>query len=434
MLELMHKHRDDVAGVPFLFLTPTRRPISRPSSRASSRVNTSAPSSPLAHSVSFRRPHTPATSPLAGLTQPSYMSPKSDYSPSSSPILMHAHVAVQYTASLPASPISSPRLLNAKAHEFRPIPRPLSAASSNPGALGALLRADTPSPDLWSHNSPRLPSNLAIAAPLLPDQSLSSRSATPLRSSTQPPEEEDVDDAFDPFAASLVNNFNNITISDFDSHQWPHPDSLEQQQQQQPHYYPGYPMDDASPDMLPPPVDGEDGTILTDGMTPFDVLSSVFGSTLAPSELEEALAVNGFDFDRAMAWLIDKALPSAQSPQPRPMVANKFTTIGRDASMRGGRAFVPTSPPGRGAPRYGNNNGRPPPNPNRVCRYFVAGECLRADCRFRCAASHSIHFFLANSRDLVMILNAPYVASGSGACAPRTRLANSCTICRKMSI
>ncbi|KAF9541038.1 hypothetical protein CPC08DRAFT_467784 [Agrocybe pediades] len=37
----------------------------------------------------------------------------------------------QFTVSLPASPLSSPRL-NAKADEFRPIPRPLSAAATHP--------------------------------------------------------------------------------------------------------------------------------------------------------------------------------------------------------------------------------------------------------------------------------------------------------------
>ena len=54
----------------------------------------------------------------------------------------------QFAASLPASPLSSPRLLNAKVHEFKPIRCPLSSSSSNPGSL-ASLRADTPSPDLW---------------------------------------------------------------------------------------------------------------------------------------------------------------------------------------------------------------------------------------------------------------------------------------------
>lgn len=92
MLDLMHKHRDDIDNVPFLFLTPTRRPISRPSSRASThsarlipnRPDTpnSAPSSPLA--MIFRRPHTPVTSPLGTQGQSSsYITARSE-SPTSS--------------------------------------------------------------------------------------------------------------------------------------------------------------------------------------------------------------------------------------------------------------------------------------------------------------------------------------------------------------
>jgi hypothetical protein len=119
VLDLMHKHRDDIAGVPFLFLTPTRRPISRPSSRASTnsaRLHPARPDTPLSAPPSplvnvFRRPHTPATSPLAPMA-----STKSDYSPSSSPVLAYAQA--QFTASLPGSPLSSPRLLNAKASEW----------------------------------------------------------------------------------------------------------------------------------------------------------------------------------------------------------------------------------------------------------------------------------------------------------------------------
>lgn len=402
----MHKHRDDVAGVPFLFLTPTRRPISRPSSRASTnsarlypaRPDTpnSAPNSPLAQI--FRRPHTPATSPLAGgLAQPSsYMSAKSDYSPSSSPILSHAqaaHVHAQFTASLPASPISSPRLLSAKASEFRPIPRPLSAASSNPVSL---LRSDTPSPDMWAHNSPRATSNLAIAAPLIPDQSLLSRSLTPsssLRASSHLVDDDD-NDPFDPFASdTLPKSFHSITISDFDNTPWPtspassDPRSLDSQSHFQMAY--GYPAPDPNgqyPSEGQPENEADDAAVLTDGMSPFDVLSSVFGSTLAPSELEDALAANGYDFERAMAWLVDRALPvpPQSSPQNRiQAMGGRVTLIGRDAATRGnGKGYPPTSPPGRGAPRYAN--GRSAPGGNRVCRYFVAGECLRADCRFRC--------------------------------------------------
>ncbi|KAF8972628.1 hypothetical protein BDZ97DRAFT_1901162 [Flammula alnicola] len=357
VLDLMHKHRDDIAGVPFLFLTPTRRPISRPSSRASTNSSrlyparpdtpSSAPASPLV-SI-FRRPHTPATSPLAPMG-----STKSDYSPSSSPVLAYAQTAqAQFTASLPASPISSPRLLNAKASEFRPIPRPLSAAASHPS--GSLLRADTPSPDLWSHNSPRATSNLAIAAPLIADQSSLTRSATPsssLRSSHRPKDEDDEDDPFDPFASIPIPSFHSITISDFDTYDT-NPWSTSPPSSDLSQYPMGYSY--GSPDLngqVPEPESEEASAALTDGMTPFDVLSSVFGSTLAPSELEEALAANGFDFD--------------------------LTLVSREG-MPGARGGPPNGN-GRPAPRY--VNGRPVPGGNRVCRYFVAGECLRADCRF----------------------------------------------------
>ncbi|KAF9523063.1 hypothetical protein CPB83DRAFT_776084 [Crepidotus variabilis] len=431
VLDLMHKHRDDVAGVPFLYLTPTRRPISRPSSRASSHSTrlhaarpdtpTSAPSSPLVHV--FRRPHTPVTSPLAPLGS---STAKSDYSPSSSPVLSHATVTTQaqWTASLPASPISSPRLLSAKASEFRPIPRPLSAAATH--SAGFLLRADTPSPspDLWAHNSPRATSNLAIAAPLIAESSPSSRPGTPssvigvggsLRSNRGLKDDlDEEDDPFDPFASNPLSTFHSITISDFDtfdSHPWPATGDPNAYPGHYPASYgPGYAVSDMNGQVVPGAdgvaVNPEDAAaMLTDGMTPFDVLSSVFGSTLAPSELEEALAVNSYDFDHAMAWLIDRTLPPGGMPSP-PAAAvqggpggriqnmgGRVNVVSREAmgSLRGGAPINENGTGIRGgfgaqaqaaqrAPRY--VNGRPVPSGNRVCRYFVAGECLRADCRF----------------------------------------------------
>ncbi|EMD39041.1 hypothetical protein CERSUDRAFT_81811 [Gelatoporia subvermispora B] len=370
VLDLMHKHRDDVDNVPFLFLTPTRRPISRPSSRASNTSRTltnrpdtpqSAPSSPLA--MIFRRPHTPITSPLGAQAQAnSYMSARSE-SPNLSPIIGPQH----YATSLPASPISSPRLLNAKASEFKPIPRPLSAASSNPGSLAA-LRDQTPSPDLWSTQN-RPTSKLAIAAPLTPDSALLPRAVTPsssLRSSLRPDEQDEDDDPFDPFrASSIPRSFHPVTSNDLEA---PWSNSGEQ------------PAQDGDPDMDP-----EAAAMLTDGMTPLDVLSSVFGATLAPSELEEALANNGYDFDRAMTWLVDRQmnnpLPNAHQPRMQSM-GRGVTMVSREGGMvRGGRAgFNNMAGPGRNGPRY--VNGRPLPGNNRVCRYFLAGECLRADCRF----------------------------------------------------
>ncbi|KAJ7355541.1 hypothetical protein DFH08DRAFT_912504 [Mycena albidolilacea] len=377
VLDLMHKHHDDEAGVPFLFLTPTRRPISRPSSRASARLRpetpSSAPSSPLA--AVFRRPHTPLTSPLGPVTATSYatsyMTAKSEYSPQSSPVLTHAP---QFTASLPASPLSSPRLLNAKATEFKPIPRPLSAASSNPAGL----RAETPSPDMWSHSPLR--SNLAIAAPLIPERSLTPSSS--LRSSMLLGDADDEDDdPFDPFGQkSLPHSFHSLAVSDYDA-QW----STNSNESRSPESLDSLHANFSDASGFSPPEDTAEmeaaaAAMLTEGMTPFDVLSSVFGSTLAPSELEEALAANGYDFERAMAWLVDRAVPAVpQQPTPQlriQQMGGRVTVVARDPSGAHGRGGQDPRPP----PRY--VNGRPAQGGNRVCRYFVAGECLRADCRF----------------------------------------------------
>ncbi|KAI6044215.1 hypothetical protein EDC04DRAFT_2643476 [Pisolithus marmoratus] len=388
VLDLMHRHRDDVAGVPFLYLTPTRRPISRPSSRASShstRLNsnrpdtpTSLPNSPLPNS--FRRPHTPVTSPLVSGNASSYVTARS-VSPMHSPVLAHAQSHAQFAASLPSSPISSPRLLSAKATEFKPIQRPLSAASSNPATLSG-YRTETPSPDLWSHSPLRATSNLAIAAPLLPEHP---RAVTPssLRSSLKPGEDEDEDDPFDPFASkSGPQSFLPVTITDVD--QWsdtaPSNSSLSPEGAQQGYY----PLDYNQDMPYGNEVDDPDAVaFLTDGMTPLDVLSSVFGSTLAPSELEEALSQNGYDFEKAMAWLVDRSLPPLSQPtQPRVQhVGNRIALITRDgpvANVRDGRGHqTPARATGRGTCARGA-----PPTNNRVCRYYLAGECLRADCRF----------------------------------------------------
>lgn len=405
VLDLMHKHHDDIAGAPFLFLTPTRRPSSRSSSRASmhaarphlvrSDAPASAPTSPLA--MIFRRPHTPAASPLASGAQ--YVScgqTRADFSPSSSPVLAHAQATqahAQYTASLPSSPLSSPRLLNAKAHEFRPIPRPLSAASSVPGIM---LRADTPSPDMWAHNSPRATSNLAIAAPLIADHNLLQRASTPsqLRSFVRPDDTDEEDDPFNPFPSKPASrSFHPVTVSDFDA-QWSNssnssvsPEESYYVDNPPPFYNPyAYPHLDAYALSPPtePEMDPDTAALLTDGMTPFDVLSSVFGSTLAPSELEEALVANGYDFEKAMAWLVDRALPSTATPSPtvrsQPIIGTRPVISRESAPVTKGRGLstmaVGTS---RGAirPLNGRSVG------NRVCRYFVAGECLRADCRYR---------------------------------------------------
>jgi hypothetical protein len=406
VLDLMHKHRDDVAGVPFIFLTASRRPVSRPSSRASSHSSrlvpnrpetpNSAPSSPLAYV--FRRPHTPLASPLAtGQGSGSYMTANSD-SPAASPTLPHAmpRSHTQFANSLPASPIGSHRVLSAKASDFRPHPRPLSAASSNPSTLTA-LRADTPPLDLWALGGSKVTSNLAIAAPLIPDNTLLSRSGTPNSASrvTIHPDEDEEDDPFDPFSQkALPRSFHPPYVPEFDT-QWVNSPASNSSMSDGYHSL-------GMTDRISPPggsqlsqdsysnKEPEGADMLTEGMTPFDVLASVFGASLAPSELEEALAANGYDFERSMAWLVERAAPPhGHGPQhPRSQsLGGRITLASRDSPgavgyARGGR-------PGFGIPNTVTKgptkfaNGRQAQTGTRVCRYFLAGECLRADCRFR---------------------------------------------------
>jgi hypothetical protein len=468
----MHKHRDDVAGVPFLFLTSARRPISRPSSRASNhstlssrlapgRPDTpvSAPSSPLA--AVFRRPHTPATSPLAGAGAhaSSYMAAQA-HSPSSSPTLAHAHAVAhaQFAASLPASPLSSPRLLSAKATEFRPTgagagAHPLTRTHSNPGSLAA-LRAQTPSPDLWAHHagSPKA-SSLAIARPLVAEAAGLVRAATPsssLRSSVllgPPGADDEEDDPFDPFATAKAGGalaFGDAHAHEPDAPSWADSStsaasSLGAEDQRL--------LSFGSPEQahaIAAVLEGSDEeeseaqAVLTGGMTPFDVLSSVFGTTLAPSELEDALANNGYDFEKAMAWLVEKALPPPVAPKAAAAAAvagqgRGGVFVGRDGP-RGGRADVRGAGP-PGAPRYAN--GRPAPGGNRVCRYFLAGECLRADCRFRWVHPFCAEGFCCGLRggslSPATTSNVRCAASGYVGPAPRAKTASSCTTSRQKS-
>jgi hypothetical protein len=88
------------------------------------------------------------------------------------------------------------------------------------------------------------------------------------------------------------------------------------------------------------------------------------------------------------------------------------------------------------APRY--VNGRPVPSGNRVCRYFVAGECLRADCRFRSVGAHWSFFLVKTEKtnlDLIATTsNVPCADSGSAEPARSRRAASFCIICRRMWI
>lgn len=175
---------------------------------------------------------------------------------------------------------------------------------------------------------------------------------------------EDENDEFDPFAIKPPPSFRPLAVSSDDGSNQSH--------------------DGATPNDL----NSQDNEAETDDMTPFDVLTSIFGSTLSQPELEEALENNGYDFESAMAWIVDKSSPLVGPQESQNMSfradplgnSDKIRIAPRDAFFREGfrGGFFP-----RGTMR-GNMRGGPAGRPggNKVCRYYLAGECMRADCRF----------------------------------------------------
>ncbi|KAG9122138.1 hypothetical protein FRC07_001611 [Ceratobasidium sp. 392] len=434
VLELMHKHKDDLEGAPLASLiTPTKRPLSRASSTSYRLPRPDTPSasgSPL--STSFRRPHTPAsvTSPLAANLQAYALG----NSPSASPTLGHATVAFPgvisgLTGSRPASPLPSPRHLNAKALEFRPgmISR---QASGTPGSF----HRDTPSPDVWSHGSPHRGSSLAIAAPLVrtdsafyprpltPGSSMSSSfpgpgsvpnpvptlepssnlsppavqigssplsNESPIPSSAVPvptttvagnrPRHNSFDDEdeFSPFGTRPAG------AAQFFSFETPVYGEAEED------YYAdrGIPMG--------MPGVGSEGYDDPQSLAPIEVLARVFGASVSQTDLEDALAQAGWEFDGAIALLMERARPGSKAIQVKaPQPSGQGQGQGQSPSSRSAgvsvvprETFVQTrAGAGKGqvvTVKAGTGSGASVGSGvNRVCRYYLAGECRRADCRF----------------------------------------------------
>ncbi|KAG8690494.1 hypothetical protein FRC11_011189 [Ceratobasidium sp. 423] len=423
VLEFMHKHKDDVEGISLASLaTPTRRPLSRASSTSFRLPRPDTPSasgSPL--STSFRRPHTPAsvTSPLAANLQAYALG----NSPSASPTLGHATAHAfpgVISGSRPASPLPSPRHLNAKALEFRP-----GMLSRQASAMAGSLHRDTPSPDVWGHGSPHKgTSNLAIAAPLVPSDNFYPRPLTPgsslgssfpgsapnavpthsgVSSSLSPPgigpsplasdspvpseavpvptsgilgnrprhNSFDDEDEFSPFGtrpSGAVQFF-----SDVQTYNDPEED-----------YYAAYGGGMAVPGIG---IEGYDDPL---SLTPMEVLARIFGPSVSQTDLEDALSQAGWEFDSAVALLMERTKPGSKAIQVKapPAAGQTPSPVTRSSGV----AVVPreTFVQTRGAAK-GQAAGKGTASPggsaaNRVCRYYLAGECRRADCRF----SHDI--------------------------------------------
>ncbi|CAE6457694.1 unnamed protein product [Rhizoctonia solani] len=425
VLELMHKHKNDVEGTPLVSVaTPTRRPLSRASSTSFRLPRPDTPSasgSPL--SSSFRRPHTPAsvTSPLAANLQAYALG----NSPSASPTLGHATahafpgVIGGLSGSRPASPLPSPRHLNAKALEFRP-----GMLSRQASAMSGSLHRDTPSPDVWGHGSPHKgTSNLAIAAPLMPSDSFYPRPLTPgsslgssfpssgavpthtgVSSSLSPPvigpsplasdspvpsaavpvptsgtsvnrprhNSFDDEDEFSPFGmrpSGAVQFF-----SDVQTYHEPEED-----------YYAAYGAGAAVSGMG---IEGYDDPL---SLTPMEVLARIFGSSVSQTDLEDALTQSGWEFDSAVALLMERTKPGSKAIQVKaPPAAGQppsLVTRSSGVAVVPRETFVQTRGAAKGQGAAGKGTASPGSSAaNRVCRYYLEGECRRADCRF----SHDI--------------------------------------------
>jgi hypothetical protein len=157
---------------------------------------------------------------------------------------------------------------------------------------------------------------------------------------------------------------------------------------------------------------GED-ELVNIAMTPFDVLSSILStsnvgaSSWTSDQIEEALEVNNWDIDATLTAIMESGGmpgPGTSLSKSPPDAVNKgaiaSTPLGRPGvslvsrdSFLGQRGSGNVSTPGTPSTAAANpasSTSLAAPvqlqggavGPGRVCRYFLAGECRRADCRF----------------------------------------------------
>lgn len=139
-------------------------------------------------------------------------------------------------------------------------------------------------------------------------------------------------------------------------------------------------------------------------MTPFDVLSSVLSSSNVGAsswtneELEEALEMSNWDIDATLTAIMESGgMPSAAniSRNRSPIPSNRsaptsghsgVSLVSRD-SFTGHRGVSGSATDNADAgltlaQRQQQQQQQQGLGPGKVCRYFLAGECRRADCRF----------------------------------------------------
>ncbi|WVQ63721.1 uncharacterized protein L199_001874 [Kwoniella botswanensis] len=432
-LDCMHRRKDDVEQVPYApHFTPSR-------ARGSPNPAVAHPLRPFTPTrvPSFRnrtplgRPHSPSPA----LAQPA---PPTVPSNPAAPASSSGHSASS------GSPVISPRMLNAKAATFSPTARVASAGSTSSNPAGGATTGSTPFlpsdpwKDITSDNPPRSASpfgaigptsmsrtnsSIAIAAPLFSDRSspFHSPMGTPNRTTIKMPDVFNSPSGANTPTFSRTSSYKGVIPDDDDDDEFsPFGKGLPKLHHQDPSSYlnteakPFLPFGSSSGLNTANSNDGysessfdssmgqqgemTDEEFAGSGMTPLDVLCSVFTS-VPRSELEDALHRSGYDFESAMGYLVSQHThhprSGASTPQrvssPRPLlgVGNRGgvgSVMGHHAPERGyfqqgGRSFRGDMSPG-----FVGGTRSPGGNAGKMCRYFLAGECRRSDCRF----SHDI--------------------------------------------
>ena len=369
------------------------------------------------------RPHSPSTAYGLGIGASTSLSmphnssnlSRSSNDTSLSPSTANNGLSSSHSSS--GSPSISPRILSAKAASFSPAPKSQSGGSrpspSDPWKDLPVENARSSSPfgAIGPPSMTRTSSNLAIAAPLFNDQSspfhspIGTPSRAPLKmpdsfispanlqrtsSASIIPDLDDDDDEFSPFGSYAKVQGN----SDLSTQAKPFTPFASTGKER---------IDDLSPSSPYITMDQSSGLGTGEsqgmdeeyddpdlGMTPLDVLASVFSSVPRP-DLEDALHRAGYDFEGAMGILVaSHAHPRSGSSTPQRLASPRpMLSVGQRGTMpinqhaprdgyflQGGRSYSGNISPGFGAPRS------PGGHATRMCRYFLAGECRRSDCRF----------------------------------------------------
>jgi hypothetical protein len=364
VLSLLHRHREDVMPTGQTFsapTTPTRQSLSRSSSFRRGNTPTAPPS------AFARRAGTP--------TRPLSPSPLRPLSPS----------VQRPTESEGDSVLSSPfgSSLSVNAHEFRP--RVSTPSSPQPTWSFQASPLGTPkfSPAAGSNSGsyfPTVPTPSSTKTPAIPRDPWGPPSISTSTSSESSAEEPR--DSFSPLVGQA-------TVEE-----WPPPPGYDGQIQW---------WEASKGDVQP--VRGEAGGLSGDGaylMTPFDVLCSIFaGSNISPAELEDALARNGWDVNQAVEWITSRPVddlsegllmsgtePTITRAKFLPASGSRPLVLPRESISPGSRS------PGATTPRWGSRPGTPvrgvsssspaggTQSSNRICRYYLQGNCLRSDCRY----------------------------------------------------